>query len=48
MTLLALQHGLILGGVNIFTYQILLGVILVALVALKGMLPTSFTWGARP
>lgn len=48
MTLLALKHGLILGGVNIFTYQILLGVILVALVALKGMLPTSFTWGARP
>lgn len=47
MTLLALKHGLILGGVNIFTYQILLGVILVALVALKGMLPTSFTRGAR-
>jgi simple sugar transport system permease protein len=43
MTLLALKHGLILAGVNIFTYQILLGVILVALVALKGVLPTSLS-----
>lgn len=40
-TLLALKHGLILDGVNIFTYQILLGVVLVGLVALKGLLPGS-------
>jgi simple sugar transport system permease protein len=40
-TLLALKHGLILDGVNIFTYQILLGVVLVGLVALRGLLPNS-------
>ncbi len=38
-TLLALKHGLILTGVNIFTYQILLGAVLVGLVAIKGILP---------
>jgi simple sugar transport system permease protein len=38
-TLLTLKHGLILGGVNIFSYQILLGVVLVGVVALKGLLP---------
>jgi ribose/xylose/arabinose/galactoside ABC-type transport system permease subunit len=39
VTLLALKHGLILDGVNIFSYQILLGIVLVGLVALKGLLP---------
>lgn len=39
LTLLSLKHGLILGGVNIFTYQILLGVVLVGIVAFKGALP---------
>ena len=38
-TLLALKNGLILGGINIFIYQILLGSVLVGLVALKGILP---------
>jgi ribose/xylose/arabinose/galactoside ABC-type transport system permease subunit len=38
-TLLALKNGLILGGINIFIYQILLGSVLVGLVALKGVLP---------
>jgi simple sugar transport system permease protein len=41
-TLLSLKHGLILDGVNIFTYQLLLGVVLVGLVALRGLLPNSF------
>lgn len=39
VTLLSLKNGLILGGVNIFTYQILLGVVLVGIVAFKGILP---------
>lgn len=38
-TLLALKNGLILEGINIFVYQILLGMVLVGLVALKGVLP---------
>lgn len=38
-TLLSLKSGMILTGVNIFTYQILLGAILVSLVALRGILP---------
>lgn len=38
-TLLALKSGMILTGVNIFTYQILLGAVLVTLVALRGVLP---------
>jgi ribose/xylose/arabinose/galactoside ABC-type transport system permease subunit len=41
-TLLALKNGLILGGINIFVYQILLGTVLVGLVALKGALPQQF------
>lgn len=41
-TLLALKHGLILTGVNIFTYQILLGAVLVGLVAVKGIIPMQF------
>lgn len=41
-TLLALKHGLILTGVNIFTYQILLGAVLVGLVAVKGIIPLQF------
>ncbi len=40
-TLLALKHGLILTGVNIFAYQILLGAVLVGLVAFKGVLPNK-------
>lgn len=39
-TLLALKSGMILTGVNIFTYQILLGAVLVGLVALRRFLPT--------
>ena len=41
-TLLALKNGLILAGINIFIYQVLLGTVLVALVALKGVLPQQF------
>lgn len=41
-TLLTLKHGLILTGVNIFTYQILLGAVLVGLVAVKGIMPSQF------
>lgn len=39
VTLLALKNGLILGGINIFVYQILLGSVLVGLVALRGVIP---------
>lgn len=42
-TLLTLKHGLILDGVNIFTYQLLLGALLVGIVALKGILPGQFS-----
>lgn len=38
-TLLTLKHGLILQGVNIFAYQIVLGVILVGLVAARIFVP---------
>lgn len=41
-TLLALKNGLILGGINIFVYQILLGTVLVALVALRGVVRNPF------
>ena len=37
VTLLTLKHGLIMLGVNIFAYQVCLGVVLVGLVALKGL-----------
>ncbi|MCY4543138.1 MAG: ABC transporter permease [Rhodobacteraceae bacterium] len=37
VTLLLLKHGLIILGVNIFAYQVCLGVVLVGLVALKGV-----------
>ena len=37
--LLALKHGLILQGINIFAYQILLGLALVGLVAIRGVFP---------
>lgn len=38
-TLLALKHGLILQGINIFAYQIVLGLALVGLVAIRGVFP---------
>ena len=38
-TLLTLKHGLILQGVNIFAYQIVLGLILVGLVAARVLVP---------
>ena len=38
-TLLALKHGLILQGINIFAYQIMLGLALVGLVAVRGVFP---------
>jgi simple sugar transport system permease protein len=38
-TLITLKHALILMGVNIFAYQIVLGVVLVGVVALKGVVP---------
>jgi simple sugar transport system permease protein len=38
-TLLALKSGMILTGVNIFTYQILLGAILVGLVSVRAIIP---------
>ena len=41
-TLMALKSGLILLGINIFTYQILLGVVLVSLVATKEILAKVF------
>ena len=41
-TLMALKSGLILLGINIFTYSILLGVVLVSLVATKGILAKVF------
>ncbi|MFV0245125.1 MAG: ABC transporter permease [Qingshengfaniella sp.] len=41
-TLLSLKHGLILMGVNIFAYQIVLGLALVGLVALRGVFPRLF------
>ena len=40
-TLLGLKNGMILTGVNIFTYQILLGAVLVGLVTLKGIIPAQ-------
>ena len=39
---MALKSGLILLGINIFTYSILLGVVLVSLVATKGILAKVF------
>ena len=42
-TLMALKAGLILIGINIFVYQILLGLLLVSLIAIKGLLPKLFT-----
>ena len=39
VTLMSLKHGLILLGINIFTYQILLGAVLVGLVAVRGAIP---------
>lgn len=41
-TLMALKAGLILIGINIFVYQILLGLLLVSLIAIKGFLPKLF------
>ena len=41
-TLMSLKHGMILMGVNIFTYQILLGTVLVSLVAVRGAFPRLF------
>ena len=41
-TLLALKHGLILQGINIFAYQIVLGLALVGLVAIRGVFPKMF------
>ena len=41
-TLLALKHGLILQGINIFAYQIVLGLCLVGLVAIRGVFPKMF------
>ncbi|WP_273380924.1 ABC transporter permease [Rhizobium rhizogenes] len=38
-TLLALKSGMILSGINIFTYQILLGAVLVGLVSLRTIIP---------
>lgn len=38
-TLLALKSGMILSGINIFTYQILLGAVLVGLVSLRAVIP---------
>ena len=38
-TLLALRSGLILQGVNVFVYQVLLGPLLIAAVAMKEGLP---------
>lgn len=42
-TLLTLKHGLILQGVNIFAYQIVLGLILVGLVAARVLVPGGAT-----
>lgn len=42
-TLLTLKHGLILQGVNIFAYQIVLGLILVGLVAARVLVPGAAT-----
>ncbi len=42
-TLMALKAGLIQLGINIFVYQILLGLLLVSLIAIKGLLPRLFT-----
>ena len=39
VTLLALKHGLIMRGINIFTYQIVLGLALVGLVSAGGAFP---------
>lgn len=39
VTLLALKSGMILMGINIFTYQILLGAVLVGLVSLRAVIP---------
>jgi ribose/xylose/arabinose/galactoside ABC-type transport system permease subunit len=41
-TLMALKAGLILMGTNIFTYEILLGVVLVSLISVKGLFPRMF------
>lgn len=41
-TLLALKHGLILQGINIFAYQLALGIVLVGLLAIKGVFPRVF------
>ncbi len=38
-TLLALKSGMILTGINIFTYQLLLGAVLVGLVSLRAVIP---------
>lgn len=38
-TLLALKSGMILSGINIFTYQILLGAVLVGLVSVRAIIP---------
>jgi len=43
-TLLALRSGLILMGVNIFVYQILLGPLLIAAVAIKEAIPGLFRY----
>lgn len=41
-TLMALKSGLILLGINIFTYQLLLGGVLVSLIAIRGLFPHFF------
>ena len=48
VTLLALKHGLIMLGINIFTYQIVLGLALVGLVSVRGIFPRMLSFRGAP